>query len=64
MSVVVLSVAMLNVVVPISFIIVGVNEKVWQFVMALKSIYNKKIYLFEKKNIFERRTKVEPIKNL
>jgi hypothetical protein len=50
-SVVMLSVTMLNVVVPISFIIVGVNEKVGQFVMALKSIYNKK-FLYWNKKIF------------
>ncbi len=50
LSVVMPRVEMLNVVVPISFIIVGVNEKVWKFLMALKSIDNKKlIYL---KNIY------------
>ncbi len=51
LSVIMPSVEILNVVVPISLIIVCVNEKVWQFVMALKSIDNKKIYLF-KKNVF------------
>ncbi len=45
LSVITLSVAMLNVVVPISFIIEDVNEKVLQFLMALKSIYNKNFFI-------------------
>jgi len=47
-----------------SLIIEGTTEKELQFIMSLKSIYNKNLGLMEPKCIFEHYREVQTIKNL
>jgi hypothetical protein len=42
----------------------GTNEKVLQYKMPFKSIYNKKLGFVEQKNIFEHYREVQTVKNL
>jgi hypothetical protein len=47
-----------------SLIIEGTTEKVLQFIMPLKSIYNKNLGFVEQKYIFEHNKEVQTIKNV
>jgi hypothetical protein len=46
-----------------SLIIVDATEKVLQFMMPLKSIYNKNLGLIEQKCVFEHHREAQEIKN-
>ncbi len=47
-----------------SIIIEGTTEKVMQFIIPLKSIYNKNLGLIEQKCIFERNREIQTSKHL